>query len=612
MKIMTSERWSLQMPNKDSHSSGAKEASKTEASDRLLALIDKHGMTNIPDKALAAIGYKRTADGVITRVDLADQRQERRHNLRDRTTPFDTVTVEVRLGHDYLFRPFNYFTNGSEMVEIENKIRALEEILEEGIVENIIPKDRPYHVFRQRFSPFIRQITSTDQDIADSYVEVAPELDPIRRSFSRDEQCLIEHAVFDRHADIDSVSINLNFRGAVPQLPAGDNAISEEFSDREEWTAIDTELIHARLERYKGRLGDVSEIERALSTLKFEEPESRYRIEIADAGNGSASIPNFTLHRALNYASQTEACAQARTIALTTFLSHSGYELIAGRITTSMSVKEIENVISKATVDGLPSGEKLRDINKLIRDAKSVDEKKALSARKKEIDAAIKNEKILLEGARQFINPATEIAQALKNKISSIQSGLIASSAKTGGTIQLSLDGRYDSQLDKDPGIVSGDCTAGRPLPFDNSSLPLHNIKVFSPEKRHLGNVYLVLGSAKGQPVWHLDAIQIPLNLDWSKDTIGSFVDVLAKEAIKSNVAYITVNAEESQISNYDYIQNAVAEFVDQSGVGSGDTLKVELPNELRPTDNETSGQRLQGNGDAWILWRNPNIVLQN
>lgn len=170
-----------------------------------------------------------------------------------------------------------------------------------------------------------------------------------------------------------------------------------------------------------------------------------------------------------------------------------------------------------------------------------------------------------------------------------------------GGTtrehVQFTCIGTPDKEKDADPGAMSGDCTKGKPLPFDSPSLPLYNVKVHSGEaKKYIGNIYLFVTTVGTPPAlaWHLDAIQIPAHVDWD-DAIEHLFASMRDAARAKGVKCITVSREREHMSNYDYIATAVDAFVRRHGCGHG-----QLHNYTLHVPNTRS--ELQTTGDVWVI----------
>ena len=189
------------------------------------------------------------------------------------------------------------------------------------------------------------------------------------------------------------------------------------------------------------------------------------------------------------------------------------------------------------------------------------------------------------------------------------------------------LDATPDPELDENPGKISGDCTAGKPLPFDDPDLMLYNTKVFEIDTReHIGNMYVLVTTDEksGCTVWHFEAIQIPKSRVVWKEAIGSIIQALAPEAIKQGVGLITVNNNVHAISNYDYIGEGAEAYWKEIGPK---ITTIDIPRsveeefeedefeeddeeyEFEEDDEEVWGHsRFQSDGIVKILWRNPNL----
>lgn len=206
----------------------------------------------------------------------------------------------------------------------------------------------------------------------------------------------------------------------------------------------------------------------------------------------------------------------------------------------------------------------------------------------------------------QYYNLPDLLADIIKRKIKKLQDFLVAGRGHEEGVV-LYLDGRPNPDLDDDPGAISGDCTEGAPLPFAEPNVPVYNVKVFSGDTRHIGNIYLLVTSTDtgtdSLSVWHLDAIQIPeYRVDWL-EAIPQIINAIGSEAEKKDIDMITVNDNEIAISNYDYISEAVEAIWKQQGAK---TTEINMHDEETASileDGEYS--QLQGKGYARIIWEN-------
>ncbi|OGZ83644.1 MAG: hypothetical protein A2599_01570 [Candidatus Staskawiczbacteria bacterium RIFOXYD1_FULL_39_28] len=223
----------------------------------------------------------------------------------------------------------------------------------------------------------------------------------------------------------------------------------------------------------------------------------------------------------------------------------------------------------------------------------SVEKKKELSGRLKELREQREEKSKILSGIREYYGLPKTAAEGFSRVIKEAQAKLTKGSNEK--EEEFSLDARPNKKLDKNPGRVSGDCTEDSPLPFHKTDIPLYNVKVLR-EKNHIGNVYLLeTESEDGQPVWHLDAIQIPVNLKWS-EFIDDFFASLGGAASKKKVSGITVSVNENHVSNYDYIREAVGKHCKKI---KAKNKRIKIPN----FDHLGEGySRLQSDGEVFFI----------
>lgn len=241
-----------------------------------------------------------------------------------------------------------------------------------------------------------------------------------------------------------------------------------------------------------------------------------------------------------------------------------------------------------------------QEVKKALKTA-SAEERIELNRRLKDLDFAKRKRKQVRQGVIDYFSAPEVYVDVVRRKIKTAQDFLIRGSDKTSGKMQLILDANPDPELDSDPGRASGDCTAGKPLPFDIPSLPLYNVKVLTGEGQHIGNIYLLVTSTKDdrgankKKVWHLDAIQIPRpNINWG-DGVGRIVEAIAIEADSKGIDAVTANSELHLISNYDYIARAAEKYWDRQG---RQMVNVEMPDVKGSTRS-----MFQGSGNDIVLW---------
>ena len=140
------------------------------------------------------------------------------------------------------------------------------------------------------------------------------------------------------------------------------------------------------------------------------------------------------------------------------------------------------------------------------------------------------------------------------------------------------------SSLDAFAGYVSGDCTKGRFKMFAGDGI--WNTKVWQrigAEKRHVGNVYVA--QSKDGRTLHLDAIQIPLQIDHEKIARELPAKYLEKTSARG-VRRVTLGV--SLLSNHASVRKA------WDKVHSGNQFtQVDLPDGARPLQTYGRSQKL-------------------
>jgi hypothetical protein len=210
-----------------------------------------------------------------------------------------------------------------------------------------------------------------------------------------------------------------------------------------------------------------------------------------------------------------------------------------------------------------------------------------------------------LHALNDYLQLPTLFATTMRTEITNIQKDLAVASS---GSMKVALDSRYDAEKDRDTGAISGDCTAGDPLPFDKD-VGAHNIKV-ALDGVHRGTIYLLATTdQQGVPTWHLDAIQIPANaIDWDAFA-DMLIGVLSPAALAAGVEQITINTSQHHVSNYDYIAKAFMRYAGTEHLLEG---VVDQAESSEPNPQLTSvifpdvpdRQQFQGAGsEQCIIW---------
>jgi hypothetical protein len=148
--------------------------------------------------------------------------------------------------------------------------------------------------------------------------------------------------------------------------------------------------------------------------------------------------------------------------------------------------KFLKNIDRRELTSFKKKDEAKKALNKASPDQKkdfSVDYRKALIEYERDVK--------ILAGAIEFLSPETLLADYFRRKISKIQKMLVSSKSERHNA-KFFLDGTPVPELDRNTGIISGDCTADRPLPFREPSIPIFNVKFLNREKKHIGNIYLL------------------------------------------------------------------------------------------------------------------------
>lgn len=283
------------------------------------------------------------------------------------------------------------------------------------------------------------------------------------------------------------------------------------------------------------------------------------------------------------------------------FLNAAGSTVLAARVMECSSIDEALNVLAdggKNIAGDLIDKEKAIRQELRVTPKTDIDTLASLNQQLKEIEAVKRFRKAIVEEAVEYYSLPEVIAKFFLMSIKKITDSL---TVKKSGSIETTfyLDATPDEEKDNDPGFISGDCTAGNPLPFRDPKIPLYNVKVLDDERKHVGNIYLLATTYKTQPegqydvVWHLEAIQIPDATIDHGISIGNIINVLAEKAEEKGVDSITVNANPDLTSNYDFIREAIEGVFGSDDYG--EETKIIIPRE----------SRLQGGGEVRILWRN-------
>lgn len=346
------------------------------------------------------------------------------------------------------------------------------------------------------------------------------------------------------------------------------------------------ELLYQEIERYRGTLTDIP-----FKTAKFHQ-ELQSSIDI-DEEPQLDDAPML-----IGYLSEHILSKKYGLIShfFGMYLSSLGLSEIGNGIQESTEPDEAIRILSSADFTSQLTAEE-RILKEQIKTA-TPEQRRSLSGRVKEIGEIKKRCKQIQNGLIEYYKTPVVLSQILANKINKIEDFLTTASHNS-SHLNLTLDAAPDAMLDKNPGKTSGDCTEGAPLPFAEPDIPLYNTKVFLPDGRHIGNMYLLVDSlTSNEAVWHFDAIQIPVkSIDWSI-AIPALIDRLGREAESKGVHAISVNMEDHHTSNYDYISQAVTDHWTSQGRKVATISKPQIP-----LDKSKRYSNFQGSDTVRILW---------
>lgn len=244
-------------------------------------------------------------------------------------------------------------------------------------------------------------------------------------------------------------------------------------------------------------------------------------------------------------------------------LKENGFIEAASKLNSARSFGEARELINSELVDN----EAKRDFKKREKEwqekrktVTSEAEIHSLYVERTALKEELKTKLRPLQGVDIFLNLPREYSRSSLAKIKDVEQLLLVKA--TDGKTTYELDTKADAIVDKNAGVVSGDCTVGEGLAF-NASTGLRNVKV-RKNGLHIGNIYLLQTTASGsdKKVWHIDAVQIPdRTIDWSEFP-EVLIDTFSKLAEQNDVDMLTINASQHHVSNYDYISRGFMEYL--------------------------------------------------
>ena len=500
----------------------------------LETLLSKYkNINDIPDNELEAIGFIKAGDGHLVKKEFHQERITKTEQLKLAKLeyqPFDEIffeAEETKTGRRLDHKDFEYIERHLQL--IENLFTASKA---EEIVEDIFGNKSPMGILFESLSHTrFKQKFGASDDEWEWF---------LRRVLSGNVFSIIQYA-----DDQINEAVPYNIQTKLRDKYAGEYDYDIILPSKA------AEEIFISLERVKGVLLDVQNNN---YTKAFEESMAdNFREEIREnplETDGTKKISEELERLGLNslYEVSSELFAMV--------LENEGLNVEAQIL---REAKSYSDVVNNLETNIPPSLEEKELKGRLAKAPK--EEKRQLSQRFKELKEIREKKEKLLSGVVEYYSSPAFVKDYVKRQLTSVENRIMRKSDE--GAVAFKLDANFDANIDKDPGLISGDCTEGVPLPFDRPEIPVFNVKIYTSENNHIGNIYLLAtnelkgGELASSPVWHLDAIQIPSSLDWEK-AIKNLFESLRQAAEKKNIVAITVNKTPETISNYDYISEAV------------------------------------------------------
>lgn len=378
--------------------------------------------------------------------------------------------------------------------------------------------------------------------------------------------------------------------------------------DREEYISKEkSQELSLAIDRSQGKLLDPQILQQALKKI--------FQGDFIDSEGGSGLVKKWIpgiedYCQKNNLVSRLDVAKHFFVLYLKNLKNENFFE-ITEKLSMANSLEEIQ-AIFKTQKSILPDAllEKQKEAKNAMKTA-TINEKISLSGQLKNLEQDKNHYKKLMMGLDEFFSCHEMAAIFFHRKIKEVRD-FLTGKAREKESLNFYLNAAPDLKYDKDPGKTSGDCTEGRPLPFSEKGMLLYNVKVFrdkrerSNEKEHVGNIYLFVTkeAVTGAPVWHLDAIQVPLSSIDVDSFLEETIEKMAEAANKKGIDYISVNKDAALISNHDYIREAVIKFIEEKNFEYKEIF-IEMPSEKqRELFSSKDFSNLQGWGEDMVLWK--------
>lgn len=527
----------------------------------LQGLIQQYGLDNIPDEALASIGYFREAIEGGSRIRLIN-RPKTEYDLQMETkiqnSPFPPVEITLSEG--------NFAYRGIYTLEEESKL--MKKLFDIRVWENANEKTIKILRSYANSEPIQMLFTSFRE-----YVRNNPPYQTV-------EEKGIEHVLFNDWT-LQSLTSYLDNVTTLGNIENFVNA--HRIEDGDDISPALAQVMYDNLEREKGSVADLTEIEEMFL----------YQMK-RSLVNDNIPTHNPKLYQ-YSKKLHLKTCYQVATHFFERFLEHNNIHV--PKLLQTKNPTEAIALLQKLELNQELSLEE-KQLRLQLKSA-TVEERITINSRLKEIGKTKKWRRQIQEGLLQYFQFPALLVETIKRNINNVQQFLVT--GNTASTIEstIILDPTPDKQYDANPGKVSGDCTEGEPLPFKDPDIPVYNVKVFSEARDHIGNIYLLMTRTMGskKPVWHLEAIQIPKRTYVWNSVIPALLAPMVTAAQEKNIWGITVNFKDHHISNYDFAQQATIKFHESQGLGETDVVVPRVNNKLY--------SEFQSAGHARILWKN-------
>lgn len=565
----------------------SRERTVSQRFDTLQKLTRRYGdVKNIPERYLEKLRYAISLqeDGVLTFTpyEVLDRRRrkgtENEQGLNEKAKRAPLINIETQLisgGSTAIFR----FLTEEETHILSKKLASFcidEQSPNFWDLLHVVPKSSPMHTFMADFSNFITSQSASTENLGDDAKE----------------------EVVDLLADA-FVELNLPVSNTLGDpLNFLEKYVSSTFIGS---TVIEADMAKTMYDQLEIDRGKITDLNRLKSLFK-----NYFNMPFPFIYAGRSQVVDLETLKKFCQINNIKSNFDAMKYFFGEFItSHTGSDQIAKELQDISDPEEVTAYLERADFSTqLRTQEK--ELKKQIQQS-DTEGKKQLSLKLSQLKIKIKSLYQLKLGMIQFFNLPGFLVNHYSKGITDVQE-YISRRGTQKENVKIFLDGSLMPEIDLKAGEISGDCTIGKPLPFDKADIPVYNVKVKTDDGKYIGNIYLLQTEDRnGSKIWHLDAIQIPKrNQNWDL-TIKELVQTISQEAKTKGIDFITVNKEGFNISNYDYISDAVIRFSESIGIPESECPFFILP--TMPSVFEEEYSYFQATGNTRVLWRNINPI---